>query len=552
MSFLKHAILAVAAPLALVIFAAVLEAPSAAQSGDQRNEVVQSDTVLRANTRLVLTDVVATDGNGKPLTDLKLEDFKVLENGRPQQVAHFSFHQPLAQAASRTLTLPPDIVTNMPAYTASSMNVILFDSANGDASEHAYARDQLLKFLATAEIHEPLAIFALHTDLKLLHDFTMDGKALHAAVAAYKPPASFQSGESIESRASAFSNNGNFHTNERNIETTLNQLNALAKVLIGYPGRKNLIWLSESFPLDLFPDIATQVNMSGQDLRSAESSPTGGQSSREKMQNSGDSKSYAALVKKVSDALMNAHVSIYPVDAGGLSKDNHLAAQNTMNDMAAWTGGRVFLNRNDLAIGMKNSLDDGSVYYTLEYYPDNKQWDGQFRAIKVSVDRPGINLRYREGYYAVDPAKIAKDESDRVAEDFSRSLQADSPAATAILFQAQVTPPSGKNNKVLVTFHVDPKTLTFDHKDDGHESTKLSCTVWAYGKDKNKPFMSKADTVTANLSREEYQLMMKQQFFPCKGELELKAGSYQLRLGVLDRTSNRMGTASATVMVPLR
>jgi hypothetical protein len=218
--------------------------------------------------------------------------------------------------------------------------------------------------------------------------------------------------------------------------------------------------------------------------------------------------------------------------------------------MAAWTGGRVFLNRNDLALGMKSSLEDGSIYYTLEYYPDNKQWDGQFRAIKVSVDRPGINLRYREGYYAVDPAKIAKDESDRVAEDFSRSLQADSPAATAILFQAQVTPPGGKSNKVVVTFHVDPKTLTFDHKDDGHEATKLTCTVWAYGKDKNKPFMSKADTVSANLSREDYQLMMKQQFFPCKGELELKPGSYQLRLGVLDRTSNRMGTASANVTVP--
>ena len=286
--------------------------------------------------------------------------------------------------------------------------------------------------------------------------------------------------------------------------------------------------------------------MSGQDLRSAETSPTGGQSSREKMQNSGDSKSYAALVKKVSDALMNAHVSIYPVDAGGLSKDNHLAAQNTMNDMAAWTGGRVFLNRNDLAIGMKKSLDDGSVYYTLEYYPDNKQWDGQFRAIKVSANRPGINLRYREGYYAVDPVKIAKEEADLVAETFSRSLQAGSPAATAILFQAQVTPPAAKSNKVTVTFHVDPKTLTFEHKEGGHEFAKATCTVWAYGKNKNKPFMSNGE-VTANLSREEYQSMMKQQFFPCKRELELKAGAYQLRLGVLDRTSNRMGTASATV-----
>jgi len=542
MSFLKHVILAVATPLALVIFPAVLARPSAAQSGDQKNEVAQSDTVLRTNTRLVVTDVVATDGSGKPVTDLKPEDFKVFENGRPQQVAHFSFHQPIAQAASRTVTLPPDIVTNMPAYTASSMNVILFDSANGDASEHAYARGQLLKFLASAEIHEPLAIFALHTDLKLLHDFTMDGKALHAAVAGYKPPASFQAGDSAESRASAFSSSGNFHTSQRNIETTLNQLNALAKVLIGYPGRKNLIWLSESFPLDLFPDIGSQLNRSGQDAREA-----GTPSAKSVMENGLDSKSYAALVKKVSDALMNAHVAIYPVDAGGLSKDNHLAAQNTMNDMAAWTGGRVFLNRNDLAIGMKSSLEDGSVYYTLEYYPDNKQWDGQFRAIKVSVERPGINLRYREGYYAVDPAKIAKEEADLVAESFSRSLQADSPAATAILFQAQVTPPAARSNKVTVTFHVDPKTLKFEHKEDGHEFAKVTCTVWAYGKDKNKPFMSNGDTVTANLSREEYQLMMKQQFFPCKRELELKAGSYQLRLGVLDRTSNRMGTASASV-----
>src|SRR6266481_1585507 len=538
---------------ALLLFTAIaMTSPLRSQdqkSQDQKDEAAKSETVLRTNTRLVVTDVVATDGNGKPITNLSLDDFKLLENGRPQHVASFSFHQPATQVASRTISLPPDIVTNMPAYTASSMNIILFDSANGDAVEHAYARNELLKFLGSAEIHEPLAIFALHNDLKLLHDFTTDGKALHAAVAAYRPPASFQSGESFESRQSAFSNNGNFHTSERNIETTLNQLNALAKTLIGYPGRKNLIWLSESFPLVLFPDIATQVNMSGQDLRSAESS-SGGSSSKENMQTSANFKDYAALVKKVSDALMNAHVAIYPVEAGGLTRDSRLAAQHTMNDMAAWTGGRAFINRNDVAIGMKESLENGSVYYTLEYYPDNKQWDGQFRAIKISVNRPGTNLRYREGYYAVDPEKLAKDEADRVAENFSRSLEADSPSSTAILFQAQVTPPSAKSNKVVVTFHVDPRTLAFEHKEDSHEFAKLNCTVWAYGKDKNKPFMSSNDTLTANLKREDFQLMMKQQFFPCKRELELKPGTYQLRLGVLDRTSNRIGTATASVAVP--
>ena len=139
---------------------------SPAQAHDQKNEVVQSDSVLRTNTRLVVTDVVATDSNGKPVTNLSADDFKVFENGRPQRVANFSFHQPAAQVAQRSISLPADIVTNEPVYAASSMNVILFDSANGDAVEHAYARDELLKFLSTAEIHEPLAIFALHNDLE--------------------------------------------------------------------------------------------------------------------------------------------------------------------------------------------------------------------------------------------------------------------------------------------------------------------------------------------------------------------------------------------------
>ena len=100
-----------------------------------------------------------------------------------------------------------------------------------------------------------------------------------------------------------------------------------------------------------------------------------------------------------------------------------------------------------------------------------------------------------------------------------------------------------------MTFHVDPKTIAFEHKEDGHEFAKITCTVWAYGKDKNKPFMTPNDTVTANLKRDEFQLMMKQHFLPCKRELELKPGSYELRLGVLDRSSNRMGTASASVIV---
>src|ERR1043166_7925668 len=119
-------------------------------------------------------------------------------------------------------------------------------------------------------------------------------------------------------------------------------------------------------------------------------------------------KSYAALVMKVADALMAAQVAVYPVDASAITKNDHLASQHTMENMAERTGGRVFKNSNDLILGLKSSVEDGSAYYTLEYYPDNKKWDGQFRTIEIKSSKPGMSLRYREGYYALDPEKVTR------------------------------------------------------------------------------------------------------------------------------------------------
>jgi VWFA-related protein len=514
-------------------------------NSSNQQDVLHSDQTLRTNTRLVVVDVVATDSKGQPVTDLKAADFTVLEDGKPQKISGFNFEHPGGAPAQVVhVNLPPSIVTNAPRFQSNSLNVILFDTVNGDFAEHAYARDQLLKFLNSAELGRPVAIFALQSQLKLLHDFTTDNKELSAAVARYKPPATTINSESIESRASAFTTRGDFHTSERGIETTLNQLNALAKVLAGYPGRKNLIWLSESFPLVLFPETSGQLNLSQQDLRSA-----GTPGANQNLQTNAAFKDYAVLVKKVSDSLMAAQVAVYPVDAGAVGKDDHLASQHTMDSMAENTGGKSFKNSNDLVLGLRTGIEDGSTYYTLTYYPENKNWDGQFRRIQVKSDRANMSLRYREGYYAVDPAKINKEDSDVVAENFSRMLELDAPAATQIVFQAQVQPPSEKNKKVLVTFHIDPRTLGFEQKEGGNEFAHLSCTVWAYGKDRDKPTMS-SGTVNANLNAKEYQQMMQQRFLPCDRQLDLKSGTYALRMGVLDRATNKIGTASAQVVVP--
>jgi VWFA-related protein len=510
--------------------------------------VYQSQEVLRANTRLVVVDVVATESKGQPVKDLRAQDFTVLENGTQQKISDFTFHHPGESEVLPQPKLAPNVVSNAPQFRSSSLNVILFDSVNGDLTAHAYAQDQLVKFLGSAELGQPLAVFALQSQIKLLHDFTTDSGALKESVQHYKPPVQSSQTESLESRASAFSNQGNYHTNERDIETTLNQLNALAKILKGYPGRKNLIWLSESFPLSLFPETTLRSSMSGQDLRSAETS-SGGPSTFENLQTSAPFKSYAALVRKVADALMDAQVAVYPVDAGALGRDSHLAAQHTMNDVAAWTGGEAFINRNDLAASMRTSIDDGSIYYTLEYYPSNKKWNGEFRSIQVKTDRPGVKLRYRLGYYAVDPEKLNKEESDKLAETVSRAMEFDTPSYTAVRFQAGVMPPSEKNKKVVVNFAIDPHSLSFEHRSDGLEHAKVGCVVWAYGKDKEKPTMSKEVTQDAGLKPDVYKQLMSQ-YFPCKQEIDLKPGNYTLRLAVIDRTTNLIGTANAPVTIP--
>jgi len=520
-------------------------AHSQTKDTSQPQDVMQSDQTLRTNTRLVLVDVVATDSKGQPVPDLKASDLTVLEDGKPQKISGFNFERSDASNARvAQIQLPPSVVTNAPKFQSNSLNVILFDAANGDFTEQVYARDQLLKFLNGAALDRPVAIFAMETQLKLLHDFSTDNKSLSASVAKYRPPAKNNNAESMESRASAFATRGDYHTSDRDIQNTLNELNVLAKILAGYPGRKNVIWLSESFPLTLFPESLHQLNMGQQDLRSAQTPGT-----NQNIVSSGLFKSYAELIKKVSDALMSAQVAVYPVDAGAVGRNDHLASQHTMNNMAESTGGKAFMNSNDLVLGLRSGIEDGSSYYTVTYYPENKNWDGQFRRIQVQSSRPNVSLRYREGYYAVDPEKLNKQDSDAVAENFSRLLELDSPTATQVVFQAQVQPPSDKTKKVVVTFHIDPRTLAFEKKDNGVEFAKLSCTVWAYGKDRDKPTMS-SGTVTANLSASEYQQMMQQRFLPCDRQLDLKPGTYALRMGVLDRASNKIGTATAQVVMP--
>ena len=504
--------------LALVISATGRPQTSQSTPAPKNEPVYQSSTVLRATTRLVVLDIVAVDEKGQPVSDLKADEFTVLEDGKPQMARDFSFHHPAAVSAPAR-QLAPGVISNAPQFSASScLNVILLDAINTDFSSHAYAQDMLVKYLDSGPAIQPTAVFALEGKLTMLHDFTTDTKVLRDLVAHFQ----FQGPEhlpDVYTAASPFQSRGSFKAGPHAREITARSMLFLARSLGGYPGRKNLIWLSEGFPINLYPEFTA-----GDQVMTIED--------------------YSPLAELIADELMNAQVALYPIDAAGVAINDRFSARTAMVSMAERTGGKTFYNRNDIDLGIRTSIDDGSAYYTLDYYPQNRVWDAKFRRIEVKVSRPGIRLRYRQGYYALGPGGS----TESVNETFSRALDRDAPASVAVLFQAGVVLPSAQTqNKTVVNFGIDPHTLAFQRQSDDLQHAKISCVVWAYPA-KGDPVRSEGDS-TAALKEDVYQQIMRS-YFPCQRSLALKSGHYTMRMGVLDQTTSLIGTATTQVNIP--
>jgi hypothetical protein len=220
-----------------------------------------------------------------------------------------------------------------------------------------------------------------------------------------------------------------------------------------------------------------------------------------------------------------------------------------MNSVAEQTGGKAFYNTNDLNRAIRDSMDDGSTYYTLGYYPENKDWDGRFRRISVKVNRPGIKLHYRQGFYAVEPKDYAKQDPKILAVDMGSALDISNPISTALPFQAVVIPPSAQNgNRVQINFGVDPHALAFQLKDDGLQHAAVACGVRVYSKT-GQSLKMQGNTFNAGLVPEQYQKVMKA-IFPCNQSLELPPGEYLLRLAVRDTNNGLIGTANGSATVP--
>ena len=223
------------------------------------------------------------------------------------------------------------------------------------------------------------------------------------------------------------------------------------------------------------------------------------------------------------------------------------ASHSTMNDLAEKTGGRAFYNVNNIETAVRKSIEDGSTYYTLGYYPANKDWDGNFRRITVKTARQGVKLHYRQGYFAVEPQSYARLDAAQKSTDLARALSLDTPTSTALRFQAAIVPPPAGSKKVTVNYAVDPRQLTFELGSDGLQHASVDCAVIVYSQ-KGETLETLSNTMIASLKPDEYSRVMARSF-PCRQSFEIAPGEYQLRLGVRDARTGLVGTLNAPLIV---
>jgi VWFA-related protein len=517
---------------------------------------VPQGPAISVSARLVQVDVIARDKNG-PVADLTINDFVVLDRGKPQKISVFSVEssEPAARLAQ---PLPRNTFSDLPEYRASapgSITIVLLDNLNtlyGSApsiyentprwmEDHALAnaKAHLLEYLKNLGPQDRVALYGLSDTLHVLCDFTSDRSRLLAIVQNYDAQ-SRTSREVVDPEAIHLPDQpaGGVPppidadrmrlaavTNTSRTTTTLAALKAIAGHVTNIPGRKNLVWLSANLPF------------------SAEA--------------------MAAI-------LSPAQIAAYPVDGRGLLPRSSLAQENdtplgdlglptqmretsgsedsgeppgidTMRQLAALTGGRAFVNTNDLTGAIREAVADGTVLYSLGFYIDAHSTDGKFHELKVQVKREGLTVRYPKGYLAAKDAPPTEDQNWRTV-----LTAVQSPIESSVIpLQAKVdrvNQPLPNSLRLLCT--IDIHNLRLLQTGDLH---KGAVHVYVIEQDRVGKVLRQWDkTYDLQLSEKQYAALLKSGM-PFSQNVQPRIGVTTLRILVEDPATAEIGS----LIIPL-
>lgn len=550
------------------------------QSQTQDTSSAGNLPTFQSKVRVVLVDVVVTKGKGETVPSLHKQDFVITEDGKPQKISHFEEHKGAEPIQVKLPPMPNGVYTNYPATkTADAVNVLLLDALNTEPKDQVFVHKQVVKYLENVPPGTRLGIFTLGSRLRMVKGVTTDSSVLLAAAnsknAANDPqysrldPTAFQKDtdkelinlmimnqaapEAINAARQFQAENQAYQTDMR-VQITLQAFQQLARYLSNIPGRKNIIWLSGSFPVSIFPD----QNMPHQ---------------------------YQPDVQKTDDLLTAGQIAIYPISASGLAgydqydsgvfnatsipdqNNDRNATQFSMIKIAQDTGGQAFFNMNGLSEAVAQAINDGSHYYTLAYTPANKETDGKFRRIQVKLTKGNFKLSYRRGYYAEDPKirQIADDQKNNM-DPLMPLVSFGMPDFSQVLYKVRVLPAkpqpgqdapiAGANedlNKPITRYGVDFAIAVDDIKlqvtPDGIRHGNIELALVAYDSD-GKPLNMITQKSEVLLKPNVYASMQKVGMQLHKDIDVPEKGDIYLRTGIYDLNGGNSGTLGVSLNAP--
>jgi hypothetical protein len=179
----------------------------------------------------------------------------------------------------------------------------------------------------------------------------------------------------------------------------------------------------------------------------------------------------------------------YGIDQGvGARMDSRMLSQmqDTLRVLADETDGRAIINQNDMSKGLAQLARDSSHYYLIGYTSNRAPSDGKFHEIKVSVDRPGVSVRARRGYWALTAEETARAKAPASttrpgpAPEVMKALATVASTAHHDVVKTWVGTSRGDNGKTQVTFVWQPVAPAYgDRPTEGQQPSRVMLTAIA-------------------------------------------------------------------------
>ena len=460
---------------------------------------------LKTTTRMVDLGLIAYDKHNKPITDLKQDEVEVYDNGHKQHLVAFQHGavsaatpQPAQPVQTSDSSQPSGTFTNVTTaikevQDAPDLLILLMDESHLAYLDLNRARGEVLRFLKATRPTSRVALYSVSEHgFRVLQDVTQDHALVEAKLAAWMPNAQAvsqaqaldrrirQQFDTVRNASDLNYVNGNItevpdyitstdpelrQMGQNPLRSALEVMIALARHFSSVPGHKSLAWISGDSVLADWEDQSVGMEKG--------------------------SKLLEAAMMHTKEALNEAHIALYAVDASGVQGDaidaslqnrnvqlNQAAQDNVsagggasrvsnggagrvqaemqqdlhgiqgpVRQLAESTGGRAINKGSDLKLALDGIDQDSLALYEIGFDPDS-QADGKFHTLQVKIPgRKDVKLRYRTGY-------LYTEESVTTKQRFQQAIWSPQDATGIALTAEAVTAADSASGKGIVQLRI--------------------------------------------------------------------------------------------------